>query len=194
MGGQRSGATTQCAATSRGEQSDAPASLRLADPDHATTVGLTWRIDRLREAGLPEVLQYHEYAPKALLFAEGAPRVLTTIANQRRGTGPRPLLIGEFGMCTARDPVHGVDAAQHGRLAPTTGTEAEQERLYAIVLAAAETARVAGVLAWCLHDYPIDNPNESHFGLVRADGSLKPAAARLKEAFARWAAATAPTP
>jgi hypothetical protein len=172
---------------------DAPAVLRAADPGHPTTVGLTWRIDRLREAGLPDTLQYHEYAPKAALFADGAPRVLKSIANQRSGNGPRLLLIGEFGMCTARDPSFGVDAALRGRLGDAAGTEAEQDRLYAIVLEAAEKARVAGVLPWCLHDYPIGNPNESHFGLVRADGSLKPAAARLRETYARWRASP-PTP
>ncbi len=167
---------------------DAPAVLRAADASHPTTVGITWRIDRLREVGLPDILQYHEYAPKDRLFADGAPRVLRSIANQRAGNGPRPLLVGEFGMCTARDPLHGADPALIPKLGDAAGTEAEQDRLYGILLAAAEEARVAGVLAWCLHDYPIGNPNESHFGLVRADGSLKPAAARLKEAYAQWAA------
>jgi hypothetical protein len=54
------------------------------------------------------------------------------------------------------------------------------------VLVAAAKERVAGVLAWCLHDYPIKNPNESHFGLLRADGSLKPAALVLRDTYSHW--------
>lgn len=34
-------------------------------------------------------------------------------------------------------------------------------------------------------DYPLNNPKESHFGLVRSDGSLKPAASVLHETFTR---------
>ena len=34
--------------------------------------------------------------------------------------------------------------------------------------------------------YPLNHPNESHFGLVRADGTFKPAAAILKETYQRW--------
>jgi hypothetical protein len=109
------------------------------------------------------------------------------VANQRKVGGQRPLLIGEFGMNTARDPKHGVKESMRAKLQEHPGTEAEQARLFAIVLAAAEKERVDGVLSWCLHDYPIQNPNESHFGLVRADGTMKPAALVLRDTFARWA-------
>ena len=110
----------------------------------------------------------------------------TAGANQRKTGGARPLLIGEFGMSTARDPRHGVEDSLRARIGDAPGTEAEQARLYEIVLAAAEKDRVAGVLPWCLYDYPIKNPDESRFGLVRSDGSLKPAAQVLRDAFLRW--------
>jgi hypothetical protein len=109
-----------------------------------------------------------------------------SIANLRNAGGDRPLLIGEFGMSTARDLQHGVEEALRPKIGDAPGTEAEQARLYAVVLAAAEKDRVAGVLPWCLYDYPIKDPNESHFGLVRGDGSLKPAAQVLRDAYARW--------
>jgi len=131
-------------------------------------------------------MQYHEYAPKALLFTLGTARVSESIANQRSLGGPRPLLLGEFGLCTSRDPVFGVPASLREQMNEATGTEAEQARLYAIILAAAEKEHVAGVLPWCLYDYPLNNPNESHFGLVRTNGSLKPAAAILKKTYHRW--------
>jgi len=156
------------------------------DPNHLTTVGITYRIDRLVEVGLPDVLQYHEYCPKADLFARGPARVRESITGQRRSGGARPLLIGEFGMSTARDPQHGAEESLRSRINDAPGTEAEQAQLYEIVLAAAEKERVAGVLAWCLHDYPIKDPNESQFGLVRADGALKPASGVLRKYYVRW--------
>ncbi len=167
--------------------------IKTVDDRHLTTVGLAWRIDLLEKAGLPDVLQYHEYAPKAELFANGAERVGRTIATQRRSGGTRPVLIGEFGMSTARDPQHGAGTAWQDRLPPAPGTEADQAKLYEIVLQAAETQRAAGALAWCLHSYPTQEagfltPPESMFGLVRHDGSLKPAALVMRNAFRRWAA------
>ncbi|MGO8745937.1 MAG: cellulase family glycosylhydrolase [Thermoguttaceae bacterium] len=165
---------------------DALPLVRQLDPNHPTTVGLTWRIDRLATVGLPDVLQYHEYCSKKHLFEIGPDRVSQTIAGQRKSGGGRPLLIGEFGMSTARDPQHGADESLWTKMGDAPGTEAEQARLYEIVLAAAEKDRVAGVLSWCLCDYSIKNPNESHFGLVRQDGSLKPAAHILRDTYSRW--------
>ncbi len=160
--------------------------VKQLDPNHRTTVGMAYRTDRLAEVGLPDVLQYHEYTPKALLIERGLGRVSDVIASQRRVGSPRELLIGEFGMCTARDPQFGADPALSVKLADHPGTEDEQVRIYKTILEAAEKGQVAGVIPWCLFDYPIHNPNESHFGLVRSDGSLKPAAIVLREAFARW--------
>ncbi len=160
--------------------------VRALDPNHLTTIGMTWRIERIQDVGLPDVLQYHEYCPKTQLFEMGPARVSQTIANLRATGGDRPLLIGEFGMCTARDDRFGAGASLGGKIGEAPGSEAEQVKLYEIVLAAAEHSHVAGALAWCLHDYPIGNPNESHFGLVRANGSLKPAAKTLRDFFAKW--------
>lgn len=160
--------------------------VRELDTNHVTTVGLTWRIDRLGQVGLPDVIQYHEYSPKGQLFAQGAARVSQSIANQRRGGGSRPVLIGEFGMSTARDSRHAA-ARWSAPMGAAPGTEAEQAAVYELVLSAAAKERVEGVAAWCLHDYPIGNPNEACFGLVRADGTLKPAALTLKTWYGKWA-------
>lgn len=162
--------------------------LRQLDTNHLSTVGIAFRTDRLVVTGLPDVMQYHEYAGREVLLREGPARVLASFGHQRKAGGARPLLIGEFGMCTARDPRFGADAALTAVLAAHPGTEAEQAKLYEVVLTAAREGRAAGALAWCLHDYAIRNPNESHFGLVRADGSLKPAAEVLRTAFTAWGA------
>jgi endo-1,4-beta-mannosidase len=126
--------------------------IKQLDTNHLTTVGLTWRAARLKEVGLPDVMQYHEYAGKDVFFKEGPPRVLVTFGHQREIGGARPLLIGEFGMSTARDEQHGAAQELRARMSAATGTEAEQARLYEIVLAGAEQGRAAGALAWCLHD------------------------------------------
>lgn len=165
---------------------DALPFTKQLDTNHLTSIGLAFRCDRLKEVGLPDVMQYHEYAGKDVFFKEGPKRVLVTFGHQRKVGGARPLLIGEFGMSTARDEQHGAVPELRAKMSAATGTEAEQARLYEIVLAGAEQGQAAGVLAWCLHDYPIKNPNESHFGLVRADGSLKPAALRLRDIYEKW--------
>ena len=41
-------------------------------------------------------------------------------------------------------------------------------------------------MPWCLHSYA-GNPTEGMFGLVRQDGTLKPAAEVLKRRYERWA-------
>lgn len=161
--------------------------IKQLDSNHLTTVGLAFRVDRLKEVGMPDVMQYHEYAGKAVFFKEGSKRVLVTFGNQRKVGGDRALLMGEFGMSTAGDEQHGAAMELRGKMSAATGTEAEQARLYEIVLNGAEEGKAAGALAWCLHDYPIKNPNESHFGIVRGDGSLKPAALTMREIFKRWA-------
>jgi endo-1,4-beta-mannosidase len=160
--------------------------VKQLDTNHLVTVGIAFRIDRLAETGLPDVLQYHEYCTKQNLFERGEVRVVESFRGQRRTGGEKPLLIGEFGMSTARDPQYGAEESLRGKINEAPGTEAEQARLYGIVLAAAEKEHIAGVLPWCLHDYPIKNPNEAHFGLVRSDGTLKPAALLLRDAYTRW--------
>lgn len=160
--------------------------IRQRDTNHPVTVGLAFRTDRLGEVDWPDVLQYHEYAPKSQVFKDGTKRILQSLRHQLNVAPGRPLFIGEFGMSTARDERFGVEEALRPKIGASPGTEAEQAKLYETVLAAAEEARIAGVLAWCLYDYPINNPNESHFGLLRADGTLKPAAGVLKKTFVRW--------
>jgi len=161
------------------------------DPNHPTTVGIAYQVARLAELGLPDVLQYHEYAPKAELFSQGTDRVAKPIATQRKVGGSRPVLIGEFGMSTARDPLHGAPVEWRDRLPMPPGTEADQHRLYQIVLRAAEEQRIAGVMPWCLHSYRTREkgfltPTESMFGLVRRDGTLKPAAMLLRQTYGEW--------
>lgn len=165
--------------------------IKQLDGNHLVTVGIAYQIDKLAEVGVPDVIQYHEYAPKSQLFTQGTKRVESSIANMRKYGGTRPVIIGEFGMSTARDAEFGAGKEWQEKLPPPPGNEAEQILIYGIVFNAAEKAKIAGVLPWCLHSYPTQEkgfltPTESMFGLVRHDGTLKPAALFLRETFARW--------
>jgi endo-1,4-beta-mannosidase len=164
----------------------AKAFIKEVDPHHLTSIGITYRTDRLQEIGLPEVLQYHEYGTGKKSAHLGPGPVRKTINNQRMKPTERPLIIGEFGMCTARDPQHGTSPELVPKLNDAAGTEADQAQVYSAVLEAVKDERIGGAIAWCLYDYPIKNPNESHFGLIRLDGSEKPAAKALRDAFIAW--------
>lgn len=167
--------------------------IKTVDPNHLTTVGLGWRIDLLAPLALPDVLQYHNYAPREQMFEQGTERVGTVVESFQRYGGDRPLLIGEFGISTARDPIHGAGDDWSGRLTHAPGTEAEQARLLQITYDAVEEYRLAGAMAWTLHSFPTQEtgwltPEESMYGLYRLDLSAKPAALVTRERFARWGA------
>ena len=161
--------------------------IKQLDAHHLTTVGLTWRIDRLATVGLPDVLQYHEYAPQGPAVPGRRRPRLPGCRQSTQGRRPTTSVAGrQIRHEHGAGPQAWGGGIHAGETSGTPGTEAEQARLFEIVLTAAEKERVAGILPWCLHDYPIQNPNESHFGLVRADGTLKPAALVLRDTFARW--------
>ena len=103
------------------------------------------------------------------------------------------MFIGEFGVPTARDPQFGAPTNWTHRIGKASRTEADQAELYRRVLAAAAKFNIAGVAPWCLHSYEIRptgfvGADEGMFGIVRHDGTLKPAAAVLRETYAAWAA------
>ena len=164
----------------------ARAFIKEVDPNHITTIGITYRTDRIQEVGTGDVLQYHEYGTGKKSAKLGPDPVRKTINGQRMKQNERPLIIGEFGMCTSRDPSHGTSPDLISKLSDGPGTEADQAQVYTVVLEAVRQERIGGAIAWCLYDYPIKNPNESQFGLLRLDGSLKPAANVLRDAFNSW--------
>jgi endo-1,4-beta-mannosidase len=111
------------------------------------------------------------------------------------GTG-RPALMHEFGLCTAEPGAPGrtieddfLGRARRQYLA----SEVEAGRYYAEVLERLAATGAAGAYAWCYADYdaslfdraPLDRAvRERTFGVVRADGSEKPAAVAVR-AFAK---------
>ncbi|NTU80323.1 MAG: hypothetical protein HGA45_13265, partial [Chloroflexales bacterium] len=115
------------------------------------------------------VIDYSDLVSVHIYNADDAARQLDEL---RRQTG-RPILLQEFGWPT------GPPCAVRGY------SEVEQEQVYRTTLEAAR-GRVAGVMAWTLRDYDPGptyrwETREEYYGLVRPDGTLKPAAARLRD-------------
>jgi hypothetical protein len=91
--------------------------------------------------------------------------------DQLRAQTAKPIIIEEFGWPTGPGCMENY-------------SETTQVRLYQAVLDAAKE-RTSGVVAWTLRDYdagPTDRWDtfEDNFGLIRPDGSLKPAALLIK--------------
>jgi endo-1,4-beta-mannosidase len=112
------------------------------------------------------------------------------------GTGRRPLM-QEFGLCTAPPGAPGQTITDDflGALRPQyLASEEEGATYYDEVLERLVATGAAGAYAWCYGDYDarlFDRPPLAHavrertFGLVRADGSEKPAAAVFRRLRAR---------
>ncbi|HSV74046.1 MAG TPA: cellulase family glycosylhydrolase [Chthonomonadales bacterium] len=159
--------------------------LRLLAPRHMLTVGLCWQFDQLWDLGVrPPLAQYHHYSGAAAVQPPGQPPVrnnaddLQNIANQ---IDNRPLVIGEFGYSSQPD-ANRKDAS-----------EARQLTIVESVLAGAEEGvrrgvNLSGVYLWCAFHFVPDwmGPFEQGFGVIRPDGSLKPAGALLRDTYARW--------
>ena len=157
------------------------------DPNHLTTVGnkghyIESHIPKMRpqEIDLGDVLQYHQYqgsAPPSVDHMEDRMEFAHNGLPEFPWWVERRILIGEFG-CPTQDHRFGFN-------------EADQTTVYNNVLTACEHKRafVAGAIAWCLRDFGEHvnaSPGEHYFGLVRRDGTLKPAAYRLKSVFRNW--------
>jgi len=155
-------------------------------PNHIVTIGLTWRFDVIHGVGVyPQVEQFHNYSS-----ANGEPttpgerNVRDDLINiYHNQIDKKPMIIGEFGFTSQVDKAQG-----------WTGSEEEQLRIYKGVITGAEKAQengvnILGVYNWCAFHFTelLDNsPGEQAFGVIRIDGSLKPAGEYLKQTYARW--------
>ena len=104
------------------------------------------------------------------------------------GNTARPTLMQEFGLCTAPQGAPGHSFTDDFLGTPRSqylASEAEAATYYDAVLRRLVDTGAAGAYAWCYGDYdarlfirpPLDTAvRERTFGLVRADGSEKPAA------------------
>jgi endo-1,4-beta-mannosidase len=117
------------------------------------------------------------------------------LTSELAGRG-RPTLMHEFGICTTAPGKPGESIIDDflGRPLPQyLASEEEGAQYYAQVLERLAATGAAGAYAWCYADYdaqlfdraPFDRAiRERSFGLVRADGSEKPAA-QVMRSFSR---------
>jgi endo-1,4-beta-mannosidase len=113
------------------------------------------------------------------------------LTSELAGAG-RPTLMHEFGICTAPPGCPGSSIMDDflGRPLPQyLASEEEGELYYSQVLERLAATGAAGAYAWCYADYdpqlfsraPFDRAiRERSFGLIRADGSEKPAARAIR--------------
>jgi hypothetical protein len=145
--------------------------VRSFDPAHLITVGWANPNSATRASDVVDVVSFHFYKP-----ANDFPNAVRQIQGAMPGT---PIVLSEFGLPT-----------WNPRLFPGGHTEKEQAAYYADILQASREAHLAGTMAWTLYDFP-DTPEsiggrwpwqaepEQHLGVLRNDGSAKPAAALL---------------
>jgi hypothetical protein len=143
---------------------------RIADevhalaPRHLVTVGMG-RASNLWLPG-PDGRRVVDYSDLVSMHTYDAGTVAQEL-DQLRAQTTKPIIVEEFGWPTGPGCMENY-------------SETTQVRLYQAVLDAAKD-RTSGVVAWTLRDYdagPTDrwDPFEDNFGLIRPDGSLKPAA------------------
>ena len=147
---------------------------RMADEVHAlaprqmVTVGMG-RASSLWLPG-PDGRRVIDYSDVVSMHTYDAGTVAQEL-DQLRAQTAKPIIIEEFGWPTGPGCMENY-------------SETTQVRLYRAVLDAAKD-RTSGVVAWTLRDYdagPTDRWDtfEDNFGLIRPDGSLKPAAQLLQ--------------
>ncbi|MDQ6693116.1 MAG: cellulase family glycosylhydrolase [Chloroflexota bacterium] len=168
------------------------AEIRRLDPNHPLTVGM-WQFDNLfvsdavgapplgqqakgkTAADLSDFLSFHSY---------NAGNMDWQVHYIKDHNSVKPLVLEETGWPTG-PPCQTPDYS-----------ESRQSVLYSIMVKAARDADMAGLLQWQLWDLPPGissgqgkETNEDYFGLLRRDGTWKPAMSLLRDG---WPGAGAP--
>jgi endo-1,4-beta-mannosidase len=176
--------------------------IRSVDPDHPVMIGLHaasldadvgFRVDQI--AAVTDISVMHGYSIYSPMAREplDADYVPFTCALTETLAG-RPVLYEEFGLCT------GCPDEKSGfrkmilpfgiRHRQWFSSEEDAADYYRHVLHRLHQVGALGAFAWCFADYDpalFDRPpcdrfiHERSFGLVRSDGSLKPAAIAVRE-------------
>jgi len=177
--------------------------IRSVDPACGITLGLHMedleddrRIGPAEAAEVCDVLCMHGY-PIYTSWCRSPtdPELVAFLTDITRWLGGKDVLFAEFGAAT-RD---GDPESERGP-SPLL-TEDEAGRYIQSAFARLHAAGAVGGMVWCYTDYdraiwsepPLDRaPHERHFGVWRADGTPKPAAAALREWSGRPRVAPAP--
>jgi endo-1,4-beta-mannosidase len=188
--------------------------LRRHDPDHPVTYGAHPPSLEMRDhlqidtiAPLLDLLSIHGYP----LYSEVArapldPEFVPYVTALTAALGGKPAWMQEFGVCTTAPGQASRTITDDflGRPKPQfLASEEDAAAYYDAVLTRLSALRVPAALAWCYADYtpdlwdrpPLDRAiRERTFGLVRADGSEKPAVAVIKRHIAAPSPPQIPVP
>ncbi|MEM7799571.1 MAG: hypothetical protein AAF633_10305 [Chloroflexota bacterium] len=143
--------------------------VRLYDPHHLVTIGWSSPEAAVVHADKVDFVSYQ--------FNGHPDELLGRLAPLQAAAGPaKPLVLSQFGLST-----------WNSFFFPNGTTEEEQANYYAEMVNLIESNEIGGYLAWTLYDFPHvpsyvvgplpweRNPQEK-LGLIREDGTLKPAA------------------
>lgn len=141
--------------------------VRRYDPNHLITIGWSQPEAATALTDIVDFVSFHYFED----LADYSPRLAKLLA----AVDGKPVLLQEFVMSTWNS------FWPHGH------TEAEQARYYADLLRQHRTHATAGYMVWTLHDFtnvplaefgmPWQRATQANMGLLRRDGTWKPAAA-----------------
>lgn len=151
--------------------------VRGIDPRHPLTVGVGTFGTLWLEGGGKRLIDVVDFAS---FHSYEAGELSSQIAQMKANTS-KPILLEEMGWPSG--------PASLSRPA-TVYDEPTQQFLYRAMLKDAKSNGIAGVIQWTLQDNPLGTPHhyikpniQSWFGLVRLDGSFKPAAADFRDGY-----------
>ncbi len=144
-----------------------PVTLSVSAPAHITAMRSALRAQ-------PDFWDLHYYSSAGLAYV--------TMEEAVRAATPRPVFVGETGFATTGDTPPGLPAGE-------SSMEAYQAYYYQVVEQAARSAGLGAAAPWTLYDFSTaaipsqQQPAQYAFGLLRADGTDKPAAAVIRRLF-----------
>jgi hypothetical protein len=144
-----------------------PVTLSVSEPGHIRSMRAALRVE-------PDFWDLHYYSSDGLAYE--------VMQRAIRAAAPRPVFVGETGFATAADAPPGLPAG-------SASMEAYQAHYYQVIEQAARSLRLGAAAPWTLYDFSRSaipgrqRPAQYAFGLLRADGAPKPAAATIRLLF-----------
>jgi hypothetical protein len=153
------------------------AAVHAIDPHHPVTVGVGSYQSLWAAAQGPRLIDVGDFVSFHSYDAGGLRGQIAAIQARTQ----KPILLEEMGWPSGPAELSRPNAVYD---------EATQQFLYRTMLADAKAGPLVGVVQWMLQDNPLGTTDhyikptiESWFGLVRRDGSLKPAAGDFRDAY-----------
>jgi hypothetical protein len=144
-----------------------PVTLSVSQSQHITAMRAALRVE-------PDFWDLHYYSSAGLAYA--------TMKEAVRAAAPLPVFVGETGFATTGDAPPGLPAGE-------PSMQAYQAYYYQVVEQAALSLGLGAAAPWTLYDFsPAAIPGQQQpaqyaFGLLRANGTRKPAAAVISRLF-----------